>query len=363
MSQEHYFLVEQIGSLFKTKQVLVDNKTGLLKVVHEAEAESFDDVKAPPVLADKVILALNSDTAVTVESEINIIRDNSKDPIKKGELDNLVFKGLWDFLNRYRGWAAKKLNVTELDAVLIDLEIQNIALDAKNVLDPLDCRGGVCNMRFRGTFLPQEMLSLMARANKFGKKVKIIERLNAASSFINEGDFIVHCGHSETEVFSLMNGEIRFKTKHQWGLTDLVKSISELLGVDAETASAILEKRFKGLVSKNLEQVLDKCLTKDIKSLRDIIRSVSRKRNIKICVNVPEQIFRSELKRLPVVKLVNLKELLKSRGFDVIMKDGRTRWDEDWLSFVLVGGPLFSAHYDTMNKMLKRRLKWMVSNS
>lgn len=362
MSQEHYFLVEQIGSLFKTKQVLVDNKTGLLKVVHEAEAESFHDVKAPPALADKVILALNSDTAVTVESEINIIRDNSKDPIKKGELDNLVFKGLWDFLNRYRGWAAKKLNVTELDAVLIDLEIQNIALDAKNVLDPLDCRGGVCNMRFRGTFLPQETLSLMARANRFGKKVKIIERLNAASSFINEGDFIVHCGHSETEVFSLMNGEIRFKTKHQWGLTDLVKSISELLGVDAETASAILEKRFKGLVSKNLEQVLDKCLTKDIKSLRDIIRSVSRKRNIKICVNVPEQIFRLDLKRLPVVKLVNLKELLKSRGFDVIMKDGRTRWDEDWLSFVLVGGPLFSAHYDTMNKMLKRRLKWMVKD-
>lgn len=359
--KESYAIIEQLNGFFRLVNLRVNEAKSLISVERETVFNDFSRLRKPILSADKAVLAFSSEISATIESVISIRRSNPLENINRGELDYLVFKVLWEFLNLYRNWVSRKLRVADIDIILADVNILYIYIDSRRVLNPLECKGKVFSARVKGTFIPRDILSLVSQASKFGKKLSVVERLSTTSSFIGKGDFAVNVGLERTDVFSLKKDEIKFEKKYEWGLNRLVRLASIILSVDDIAAEEILLRYFKGNVSNNLKNFLDLKMKKEFEKLERIAKDFAGCRRAQVYVNVPEFVFNKCLKNLHGVSEVNLLKLLEEKGFNVmIKKEKKCLLDSGREYLAIAAHPPFAVHYDLPNKMLKRRSKWLI---
>ncbi|HMB17458.1 MAG TPA: hypothetical protein VKO61_00915 [Candidatus Paceibacterota bacterium] len=361
---QKYLVIEEIDNIFRVSDILVDQDKNIT-LLDIREVCDFDELQKPTAKKSKIILALNSNHATTVEKEITIERSYTHNKIDEGEIDQLVFKTLWTFLDKYRNWSSKKMNVADLNIVLSEVEIKNTALNSKNVLDPVGLKGENITFRIRGTLIPRKFLEHIKKLKNISNNIKVVERLALVSIFCSRGDFNVHTTPRNMEIFSVKENEIKYKKKFSWGTHSLINSVATLFSVKDKTAVKILDKYFKKEVSKNIFEAIGTKINKNLETFYKNVRGITKKRKIDIFVNTPHHVYQKSLEEYSKSQYLDLSEIMKEKGFNVIMKsDNNLPYFKDIPeSIVLAGADLFSTHYRKLNKMLRRRSKWLVPHT
>lgn len=354
-------IIEQLDAGLRASNVLLD-KSNELRLLDSEEVSDFDDIKRTSGVS-YVVLALDRKHATTIEKEIVVERARPKQDISENEMDQLVFKVLWGFLNEHRNWASKKMEVTDLDIVLSEMEIKEVLLDSENVLDPIGLKGSKITFRFRGTLIPRSSLEYIDSVKGIGREVKAVERLAVVSSF-SPTDFVIHCGRHGTEAFVRDEKTLRYGGKHPWGTKKIVVPVSEEFSLSNGVALKIIERYFDDRLSERVKDEIGKKIKPGFDSLLKTVKGVTRKKNPRIAVMVPEPVFRSSLGEYRKAELFDLVSALESRGFSVIINEGEHDfWGEKAVPLALAGADLFSSHYENLNRMLRRRSKWLVPHS
>ena len=65
-----------------------------------------------------IVLNLDPKYATTLYTSVSLVRDNAKDPIDEGDLDNIISRAIWSFFDRQRSKVAAKMNISDLDVIL-----------------------------------------------------------------------------------------------------------------------------------------------------------------------------------------------------------------------------------------------------
>lgn len=352
-------VIEEIDSGIRPAFVELNNRNLSITAV-AGQTSDLKNIRKPVLGIDKTVFALSSNNATTVLKEFKFRRENPDEPIKEAELDSLVSKGLWDFLQTYRSFAAKKMGVTDLETVLADIEVVNVALNGKNVLNPSGLRSKDFNLKLRGTFVSKRILPKLQEVARWSKSFRIVERLAVVSLFSSGADLVALVGNDFTSIFSFaQENEAKFKKNCRWGLNKLIDSISAVLAVDKETAVAILDRFLQGKVSPKIEKAISNELTKNAKPLFNSLKKDLEGRK-KAFISMPRNIF-MHINPSKNYNHLDFKNLLEKRGFSVNIDYGGTPQVLQSAEFLaIVHYPLFTVHYDNLNKMLKRRSKWII---
>ncbi|MEX0690120.1 MAG: hypothetical protein WD471_00625 [Candidatus Paceibacterota bacterium] len=365
INSEKYIVLEENSSYFKRVDLRVDSIDSKIEVESIENINLTDKVRKQDFLADKVILALGSRKATTIENYFTIKRDNPENPINSSELDNLVFKGLWNFLDSYRGWSSDKMEISDLDMTLANIEILNIYIDSHNVVNPLGVKGKSFSIKVRGTFIPRDILSFFSEFKFFNKNLLIIEKSSAISSFLNDKEgLVVNCDDFETNIFKNSKSEVKFIKRSKWGLSNVIKKVSKLLSISSKESLLVMDKYFEDEVSSNFKKYLNDKLSKTFKDFQKIIESLPKGKK-QVLINVPEPILSQINIKGVKVKHIDFESILNSKGFNVIIKDKESiikSANKDYLA--LMGFCLFSSpHNESLNSILQRRSKWLVPNN
>ncbi|MEX1014661.1 MAG: hypothetical protein WDZ80_05880 [Candidatus Paceibacterota bacterium] len=362
---EKYIVFEESETFLRKVDFNINNKDFILEVINSQKIKSIEELNKQNIKADKIILALKGDKATTVEGSFKIERSTPDSPITESELDNLVFKGLWEFLNKYRTWASNKMGISDLDMTLYGIEVADILIDSHNVIDPVGIKGKNFYIKIKGTFIPRDVLSYVSEFNFFGKTLEVIEKNSTTSSLLSDREgFVLNCGTEKTELFSIKNNNVSFKKSFDWGLDLLINEVSKLLKTNKQDSKSILNRYFNKRVSSKLKRRIDKSIKPHFKKINDIIKSISLSKKEKIYINIQKNIFENNLKKKKSLNHINFKEILELKELNVIInlkEEDEINLNSDYLA--LVGCYIFySPHYDNLNKILNRRSKWLVPN-
>ena len=376
MQSERYTIIEQLDLSFRVVDVVLEG----LSRIHIMAVRSVDDIAQAvkhTYMTDlthldlfragsrtrRVVLALDPDSATTVTAKITVPRVHQQEPIREGELDYLVFKGLWSFLSEYREWAAKKMKVTDADMVLANVSVSRVFLDGSQVLTPIGFKGKECTLQLVGTFVPRNILPLVEQAHQFGRQVMVIERASAISSLLGRSDIGLHIDRVSTQICAVRDTETKFVRRVMWGIDTMVKPVAHEFAVNMETARAIVERYLNSHVSKQMGQLLDTLTKKSRSDLQSVVRTATRRRSPRILVNIPGLVFNKVLRGMKGVEHMDFVDIAKQRGFNVMMEEndlllGGLQVAPDYL--LLISSNLFSQHYELLNHMLQRRSRWLI---
>jgi len=386
-NNQNYLVIEQLDSGFQISSILLD-KSNRLELLSVDEISNLNEIKKSFSFIPYIILALDSKHATTIEKKITLERSRPKQEISESEMDQLVFKILWSFLNKYRQFASRKMKIADLDIVLSEIEIKKVFLESRHVLNPIGLKGKKITFQFRGTLMSRDSLKLVELVRNFGgpsrnfnvisqgKEIKTIERLSIISSFAvsaphrivqGSSDFLIHAGEKNTEIFSFDGEELRYRKRVSWGTDNVISPIVKYFSINRPAAFQILEKYFSGKVSKKLNQVIKGEIEKSFETLNKLVKGVTQKKKARILINIPKPIFRAVFSKDEKAEHLNLMETLESRDFSVIIKPDISPnslvFNRRVEPLVPAGAGLFSNHYENLNRMLKRRSKWLVPHS
>lgn len=326
-------------------------------------------VRKPFILFDRVILGLSSQHAKTIESVVRLTRPESREAINEGELEALVFRGLWGFINRYRGWAASKLNVHELDLLLAHIDITDVHLGVHRVFNPLGLHARELLLTFRGTFIAKQYLPLLKRLREIGKELFVAESGSVIAATLAEtNNILIHVDTNETAVFVSHKDEERFHhSTYAWGVLTLVRSVADLFAIEEDIAVKILDWYTNNQVSVRMKRILERRLKEQLHVLFEMFAPLSTKlfggsRPMTHCYFSCTAPFLEKWVDEPYICFASIKEKLESKGFIMQKILGNKPFlDRPYESaFSLAAYPFTIPQYAFLNQMLKRRVRWLI---
>ncbi len=358
---ERYLIIEQSGDGFETTVVRVNTKEGEMKILKRFKVAELKELKRNLYAKfDKVVLAFDSSGATTIKDSFKVKTLSRREVITDHELEDLTFKALWEFLNKYRSWAAKKLNVSDASLVLNDIQVTAVRLDSHNLFNPVGFKGGELEFILKGTFIARQLYHDASEIRKIGK-ISIIERVAAIASFLNrDKSFLADVRDDRTDVFYRADDSERFVEEVNWGVRNLKGRVSEEFGVDYDTAERLIEIYSKGLVSEAIGRRFTRILSDELGVL---VKKVNgNKRNFVFYFGslvLPDDILSKRTKggffRLDEeLSRKNLKlSISRKTRFDILKNQG---------TIALITHSYVDPRYDFLNAMLRRRAGWIVSN-
>ena len=358
---ERYIIIEDRDPAFRAVEAIVDERAGEIIITRDGLVDDYKTLRRPLAAADKLIVSFPPGRATTVESVVSVRRTKTKEPINEGELDYLVFKGLWEFLNENRIWAAHKMRIADFDMILTNVEVSNVAVDGHNVVTPLGLEGTKVVFTIRGTFVPRSVLPIVESIRRAGHVVRIIEGMAVASAFIGDG-VVVHGGRRRTYVYSSDARGVRFRHQRRWGTRSLELAVSSSLGISQSNAIVILERYLTGRVSNRFNGVIAERIGRQLRKFSRVVQEVSSAKDV-VRVNVPQVLYKQMSVKAGKIYYADVQKLLADRGFRVIMETGQSHPLDDTTYLAYLGSALFSTHYGELNRILRRRARWLTHNS
>ncbi len=309
---------------------------------------------------DKIVLALDRETAATVQDSFTVQTSSRTETITEAELENLVFKGLWEFLNKYRSWASKKLNISDASLILNDVQVRGVRLDGHKLFNPVGFKGGSIEFTLKGTFITRQLMSDLANLGKMGK-LSIIERNAALASFL-EGDreVLVSIGEERAATF-LKDGERQISGEEiAWGVRKLKEKVSEEFSVDYETAGKLIGRYAAGLTSDAIGRRFKRIITD---GFDDLLRLLGpKRRNFTLYFEsfvLPPEILQKDVR----ADLCRFDEELSRRNLRITAgKKAKFDLFQNQGTAILLTYSYVDERYDLLNVMLRRRAGWLVSH-
>lgn len=361
MNDKSYIIIEQINSTFRKSEISFENNNETLRVKSIKEFDNYDDFKKPKIKEDRVIIALSSENSSTIESTIEIERDNKDSNISKKELDKLIYKSLWEFLNKYRSWSFKKMGITDLDMVLANIRVINVFLDDRKVFNPIGFQGKKLRIELQGTFVPRNILPIIEYFSDFGKEAKVIERFTISSLYGAESSCaVLNMDRKNSYSYEIKEKEAKYLKNHKIGINDFINVISNSIKIKEWEAEEILKRYFNDNLSKKMNSFVEEITKPLVDKVKSITKELSKKRDV--FINIPKLLYLEVFDRDSNIKRIDFKKILESHEFNVIISEENKSLFDEYSFLALVDYPIFSDHYKKLNNLLKRRSKWLVPN-
>jgi hypothetical protein len=359
--RESFLVVEDFGSGFVTTRAKTRVKNKEVIIAQTDFVENLSEIKKPLFPVDKLILAMDSGKAFTVESLVHLKRNEPEEPIKETELDTLVFRGLWEFLNRYRGPASKKLGCSDLDLVLAAAEIREVFLGSYKVFNPLGFKGEELSLRYRGTFISREEKQSFERMEAWARE-KIIVETGAilALSAPKASEYSAFIRDKNTEIF-IHNEEEQLHLKDvSWGSGRILKKIGLLFGVDDETALDVLLFLNGKSPAGKVKTAVERKVKEEAGGLTKLLPKISGRSRKSICLfsDLPLSLFKKFFGG--TVEFVDFREILTEQGYDVIINKENEEFLNVGDTLTLVTHVYFPPQYKFLNDLLARRARWLT---
>ena len=371
---EKILLLEQFEGGFYVTHAFSNTHTRTVTLSDRYHIETLEALLRPSLRSsgyDRAIFAFNADKATTIEGVAHVVRDYPTEPINEGELDAMLFKAFWSFLNKYRPFAAKKFGTTELEPVVANIVVCGVSLGDHKVFNPLDFSGRDVTIRFRGTFVPRTILEPLEKISKFVKgNIIVIERGTILSEALNGENVFVDITDTAAEVYATLNNESSYLGRCEWGTRHITHSLAKFFGVNESIVSEVLTRYTKNQVSEKVRRVIERIAKEEANVLRGMLAPLLKEAGIGK-MSLVKYAFRSRA-MLPAALMDEMgfsKASFSEEWFGGDMKfemketvyDKASEWQHQ--SFVLLGYPYLHPQYAFLNQLLRRRARWLVPSA
>ncbi|MBI5733041.1 hypothetical protein HY967_03735 [Candidatus Jorgensenbacteria bacterium] len=364
-------VIEEAHDGFEITHASINHLDKRVQIEKRRYVRNFNQLGRFLIAPDRLIVGLSSHNATTIESTVNLKRFDPKAVLDEAELDSLIFRSLWEFLNHYRTWAAKKMGIPEMELVLSGVEVTDVRLGPHRVFNPLGFSGRDFLLRLRGTFVARKFINSIERLRRWAHDTIIVEGesvLTAAIAALN--DLVVHATHESTRIFAARDYEQLFLKEYPWGFGHIVRAVAKNFSVDDEVARRIIDRYSHHYVSPRIRRLTEKILREEINSLFTMIAPISR--GVRDNQPLTHFYFRFPIPSIveswlnkPYARLAVFDERLKSQGFTLdVSKDVAgfsPKVHQSTLALLFQSVP--RAQYEFLNQFLKRRARWLIAHS
>jgi len=359
-------LIAESDSGFEATRVLEVPSRKVIRITSSFSIPDFKRFHRSFGGKETIVLAPESDHATTAETTVRLKRDNPSSLITEQEMDHLVFKALWEFLHRYRSWAAKKMGITDLSLVLAAVEVRDVLLQNHRVFNPVGFKGDSITIRIRGTFISREFLPVLERMKSWGN-ARVVEEGIALTDAVQSKEYFVFCaGRRTTSVFFRGYEETRYVEEYPWGTDCFVRALGESFELDYETASQLLIRVSAGAVSESFARYCNALIRKQYDELLGMIDEGALKK--KTGALHPELFFHFKNLAAPEFltgkiqkKFVRIDERFLREEYTLETAKG-VRFDPltAQVPLALLLYAEYAPKYELLNRLLKRRARWLI---
>lgn len=366
--REYFLVVEELDHGVGVTEGQVDHPEKKVHVTRTASAKGFNAIRRPLFHFDRIVVALEPTRATTVESTVRVKRAKADATIDESELDALVFKALWEFLNRYRTWVAKKMGVSDFDLVLAHIEIKEVRVGGHRLLNPIGFKGPDFSARFKGTFVSRTTVPVLERFRDWADEVVAIERgTTLLGALAGPDDHFVDSHEARTTIFSRRDDESIYVKELLWGFDNVRRAVAEQLGVSPVVAEALLRHAAAGSLSERFGRSIDRTVRDAFTEFFDLVRRVTEKgtarqkatTHLHFRFSVPRP---ESLTSEGHISVARFDRSLGAQGFDIVTGRRVSGFDpavhQEMLAILMY--PYTHPHYAFLNQLLARRAKWLI---
>ncbi len=319
----------------------------------------------------KVIATADSKLATTIPLPLDLPRERAdvKFEITLPELENLIAQAMGKIFNQCRSEAAKRLNIHELDTILVGAKARNFKVDGKSVVNPAGFTGKkislVLEMRFTTRAMFEDLKPFFNAPDDFffteGPQTRLFSIARTRKLPLNliiaeEGDAAVYVLQDTKDGHPVL-----YREKLGWDFHNLIRNIATELHVSTSVAHDLYEQYRARTMSESAARAFKKILDP---AVDDFFEALAKK-NIRGFVYIdadhdlpfelPHRVHGATVEAMPIG------EILEALDFPREAADSRL--SQRILSRHLL--PFLEAYFDKsnsdINQKLRRRLHWLLN--
>jgi len=196
---------------------------------------------------------LDSKSAVTIFSYVDILRDNPNEELSMIDLENHISEVIWKLFDSLRKDTAKRLDINEVDLLLTDARVMGVRIDDNDVINPEG---------FTGKKLEILLSITMVRRDKFAESAYLCEggsvRAFLLSREIKHKNALYIESHDDvTNVFSISPTSISHLSEFDWGGQEVLDYIRDELGICEDATREVYERYTGGDISSHIGRKFD----------------------------------------------------------------------------------------------------------
>ena len=318
----------------------------------------------------KVIATVDSSLATTIPIPLELPREemSPKEEVTLPEIENMIAQSMGKIFNQCRSEAAKRLNIHELDTILVGAKARNFTVDNNLVINPVGFTGKKISLLLELTFTGRDLFEDLKEFFNSPEEFFFAESSQARLSSLARArklplNLIVLDG-AGTSLFVLQKAKdqypVLYREKLLWSIDDLFKHIMNELGVSEDVATEMYHAYAAGLMSESAERAFKKLIEPSISEFLKEIEKGKLKGFIYVDsehdlpFKFPYKYTGATFDQFP------LSEVLQQLGFANMQGVGEP---QSVLSRHLL--PFVEAYYDKsnsdINRKLRRRLHWLTA--
>jgi hypothetical protein len=373
-AKENFLIIEQTNGAYEVTRASRNLKKKRIFITRNFLTKNLQDIKRLSGKTDRIVISLGSDLATTAESVITLKRSRPNDVINESEADQLVYQAFWDFLNRYRSLAAKKMRVNDLDLIAAYVQVRDISFGKNKILNPVGFNGPEISFRIRGTLIPRSLIPVLKRFKDWSR-IFVFEKVSTLADVMKRAglpdggfDFSVQIEDKSSVIFRVTENEQVFKEIIEWGADSLGRAIAIDLGVNNETARLMLHSFLGGGVSDKMGKWLNRKISGSFENLAVLFEATAKDLKVtrpRFLLNfrLPERFPAKYLKKVHGT-LLQVDEELERREFVINVKPGAADFNlighQGTLAIIAFEYDL--PRFEAINKLLRRRVRWLIPN-
>jgi len=341
---------------------------------------------------DKVLRSLSKSTSLvflfekpflkSTLSAFSIVRTAPSELIDEDELENVILNLAWRLYDRERPIVGRALGISEFEIILTSSQIKDPKIDGRKILNPLGFAGRRLGFTFENTYSQRDF---------WGKLMKIIQPFKGDLNFLSENllvfdkvfsllgekGILIDIGCEETKVGQLGDFLKNFQS-FNWGEENLTRSIAKSLCISLGAAEVLKEKYKIGNLSSRGQRWLEKILVPELKLLAEGIGLAIKNFSLEdsdganlylngALLDFPQllEFFRNYswpkavFKRRPAIQPYQKERIFDK--MDLKVEAANNIGGANSLVLAIATAALFMAEpaYHELNKILKRRIKWL----
>jgi hypothetical protein len=373
-SREKFLIIEELDGIYEITLAFRNLKKKKISAARNFLIKDIQKLKRPFGGTDKIILLLNGASATTAESVIKISRSRPDETISENEADQLVYQAFWDFINRYRSIAAKKMNANDLDLISAYTQVREVTLGHNKIFNPVGFKGPEVSFRIKGTLTPRSFLPILEKFKGWGK-VFVFEKTSVLSGALGEfgslrngPGFFLQTDENQTAVFRVEEKEQYPSSKLDWGTDSLISGIVSELNVNKETARAFIQLYFRDEVSRKVGRWMGAKITESFSRLSGLFHGLEKKHKLKHAAfycdfQLPIPVSLEWFKKIGG-ESVRIDEELERREFVLagLFESGRFNPLTHQNALAALSLDYDLPKMDFINQLLRRRVKWLIPN-
>ncbi|MDD4761599.1 MAG: hypothetical protein PHZ25_01050 [Candidatus Pacebacteria bacterium] len=331
-------------------------------------------------LGCKIIVIGASSFVFTVPAWVRVDRENSKEEINEGEIENLISQAVWKFLNLFRPQAVNLLNINESDILLSGIRNLSVKVNGHKVLNPIGFKAKTVEFLIEETFVNRDYYRDLEDALGRKFKIEFISELGLVDSeiifrsfnfensfsllrFFPESVLILKSFYKNVSQEDISPPVLREESFLEWNSSFLPSCLGKKLNLDNETSLKIIDLVSKKNSSAKIEKFVKDSLIEEWDIFFKKISSKGKlEKENKIFVldekNIPDFIFNKKNK--PKLEKPDVLKIIEKLGFSVFFKVSELEIESVFSSLAGFLEYYFSSREDQLNKMARRRAKWLI---